>query len=50
MKNYIGVDLGTQSSYFVIKNEHGNKLAQMKVFNDRASITKAQQKQGQTLI
>jgi transposase len=41
MKNYIGVDLGTQSSYFVIKNEHGNKLAQMKVFNDRASITKA---------
>jgi len=38
MKNYIGVDLGKQSSYFVIKNESGNLLQRAKVFNDRSSI------------
>jgi len=43
MKNYIGVDLGKQSSYFVIKDEHGNRVMQMKVFNDRVTITKALQ-------
>lgn len=41
MKNYIGVDLGKQSSYFVIKDTQGQRLLQMKVFNDRASIAKA---------
>jgi len=38
MQNYIGVDLGKQSSYFVIKNESGNLLQKAKVFNERASI------------
>ena len=43
MQNYIGIDLGKQSSYFVIKDERGNRLTQMKVFNDHASIIKALQ-------
>lgn len=41
MENYIGVDLGKQSSYFVIKNHQGRLLVQMKVFNDRVSIQNA---------
>ena len=40
MDNYIGVDLGKQSSYFVIKNQQGHPLFRAQVFNDRASITK----------
>ena len=38
MKNYIGVDLGKQSSYFVIKDVNGALLHRAKVFNDRTAI------------
>lgn len=41
MKNYIGVDLGKQSSYFVIKDENGKLLQSSKVFNDRTAIEAA---------
>lgn len=41
MKNYIGIDLGKQSSYFVVKNEQGVIQQRMKVFNDSISIAEA---------
>ncbi len=41
MKNYIGVDLGKQSSFFVIKDEKGKLLHSSKVFNDRTAIETA---------
>jgi len=41
MKNYIGIDLGKQSSYFVIKNHQGVLLQRMKVFNDSAAVAQA---------
>lgn len=41
MRNYIGVDLGKQSSYFVIKNQQGQQLFHAQIFNDRVSIVKA---------
>jgi len=41
MKNYIGVDLGKQSSYFVIKDHQGVLLRRMKVFNDSRVIAQA---------
>ena len=31
MQHYIGVDLGKQSSYFVVKNAQNQRLQQMKV-------------------
>lgn len=40
MRNYIGIDLGKQSSYFVIKNQQGQRLFQASVFNDPVSIEK----------
>lgn len=39
--HYIGVDLGKQSSYFVIKDENGTRLHSSKVFNDRTAIEAA---------
>lgn len=39
--HYIGVDLGKQSSYFVIKDETGKRLHSSKVFNDRVAIEAA---------
>lgn len=41
MKNYIGIDLGKQSSYFVIKNHQGVLQQRMKVFNDSTAIAQA---------
>ncbi|MDP3981060.1 MAG: hypothetical protein Q8Q33_06600 [Chlamydiota bacterium] len=41
MKHYIGIDLGKQSSYFVIKTGTGKLLKSMKVFNDTPSIQAA---------
>lgn len=41
MKNYIGVDLGKQWSYFVIKNHQGILQQGMKVFNDSTAIAQA---------
>ena len=38
MKHYIGVDLGKQSSYFVVEDQAGNILHRAKVTNDRSSI------------
>ena len=39
--HYIGVDLGKQSSYFVVKDETGRLQGSMKVFNDSTVITQA---------
>lgn len=38
MEHYIGVDLGKQSSYFVVEDSSGNILHRAKVSNDRLSI------------
>jgi len=38
---YIGIDLGKQSSYFVIKTYSGALQQSMKIFNDSAAIAKA---------
>lgn len=43
MQHYIGVDLGKQSSYFVVKNAQNKTLRQMKVVNDPTAIRQALQ-------
>jgi len=43
MQHYIGIDLGKQSSYFVVKNAKNKILRQMKVVNDPTAIGQALQ-------
>jgi transposase len=38
---YIGLDLGKQSSYFVVKDPKGKILQKMKVFNDSETLKRA---------
>lgn len=38
---FMGIDLGTQSSFWVIKTHEGNLIQRMKVFNDREAMEQA---------
>ena len=37
---FMGIDLGTQSSFFVIKNETGERLVQARVSHDFSAVEK----------